>query len=60
MRKPFTTIAIGVLGLIAVLHVLRLFFQWPATINGIDIPIWASILGAIVAAVLALMVQRES
>ena len=60
MRKPFTTITIGILGLMAVLHVLRLFFQWPVTINGIDIPMWASILAAIVAAVLAVMVQRES
>jgi len=60
MRKPFTTITIGILGLMAVLHVLRLFFHWPVTINGIDIPMWASVLAAIVAAVLAVMVQRES
>jgi len=60
MRKPFTAITLALLGLIALLHVLRLLFQWPVTINGIDIPTWASILGAIVAAVLAVMVQRES
>jgi hypothetical protein len=60
MRKPFTAITIALLSLIAFLHVLRLLFQWPATINGIDIPMWASILGTIVAAGLAVMVQRES
>lgn len=60
MTKPFTAITIALLGLIALLHVLRLLYQWPVTINGIDIPMWASILGAIVAAVLAGMVQRET
>ncbi len=58
--KPFTTIAVFIFGLIALLHVVRLFFGWEVIINGIVIPMWASILGLIIAGGLAVMLRRES
>ena len=58
--KPFTTIAIGIFSLVAVLHVLRLLFGWAIVVAGIAIPMWVSVLGAVVAGGLAVMVWRES
>jgi hypothetical protein len=57
--KPFTTAAVGIFAIISIVHVLRLFFGWTANINGTDVPIWISGIGALVSCVLALMVWRE-
>lgn len=58
--KPFTKIAVGVLALMAVLHVLRVVFGWEAMIAGWVFPLWLSLFGAVLAGGLALMVWRES
>ena len=58
--KLFTTIAVVIFSLMAVLHVLRLFFGWEAVINGMIIPMWASAVGVLIAGGLALMLWRES
>ena len=58
--KPFTAITIVVFSLVAVLHVLRLMFRWEVVINGLVMPMWASVVGLIVAAGLAVMVWREA
>jgi hypothetical protein len=58
--KPFTTIAIIVFSLIALIHLLRLFFLWEVTINGMILPIWISVPGVLIASVLAFMVRQES
>ncbi len=58
--KPFTTIAIVIFSLVAVLHVLRLIFGWQAVIDGLVIPMWASVVGLIIAGWLAIMLWRES
>ena len=58
--KPFTTIAIVIFSLVAVVHVLRLIFGWEAVINGMVIPMWVSVVGIIIAGGLAVMVWRES
>jgi len=58
--KPFTTIAIVIFSLMAALHVLRLIFGWEAAINGLVIPMWASLVGLIIAGGLAVMLWRES
>ena len=58
--KPFTAIAVIVFSVIAVLHLLRLFFRWEIILNGGILPMWVSIPGFIIAAGLALMVWRES
>jgi hypothetical protein len=58
--KPFTTIAVAVLALIAIAHVLRLFASWEVVVVGFVIPVWWSAIGAFVAGGLALMVWREA
>ena len=58
--KPFTTIAIVIFSLVAVLHVLRLMFRWEVVINGLLMPMWVSVVGIIVAGGLALLVWREA
>lgn len=58
--KPFTYIAVGVFALVALLHGLRLLFGWEATIAGLSVPLWASLLGTVIAGGLAVMVWRES
>ncbi len=58
--RPFTTIAVVVFSLIAVVHLLRLFFHWQVTINGMLVPIWVSIPGFIITGVLAIMLWQEA
>ena len=60
MKKPFTYIAIVVFTLVALLHLLRLVFGWEATIAGLAVPIWLSLLGTVIAGGLAVLVWRES
>ncbi len=59
MKKPFTTIAIGLFVLIALLHVVRLLFQWEVVVNGVIIPLWVSLIGFIISGALAVMVYLE-
>jgi len=58
--KPFSSIAGLVLALIALVQLLRVIFGWSVVINGYVIPLWASALACLVAAVLAVMVWREA
>ena len=57
--KPFTTVAVIVFALVALLQVLRLALGWKVTVNGLHIPLWASVIAAVVAAMLAFKVWRE-
>ncbi|HEV2817142.1 MAG TPA: hypothetical protein VGW40_07980 [Allosphingosinicella sp.] len=58
--KPFTTAAILVFALIALLHLYRLVKPFEVVVGGTAVPQWISIAGLIVAGGLALMVWRES
>ena len=58
--KPFTTIAVAVFTLVALVHLLRLFAGWEVVVAGIVIPVWLSWIGLIFAGGLALMVWREN
>ena len=58
--KPFTTIASGILGLIALAHLYRLLSPFDVIVAGAAVPQWASILGLVVAGGLALMLAREA
>jgi hypothetical protein len=58
--KPFTTIAVVVFSLIALIHLLRLFFGWEVIISGMILPLWISVPGFLIASGLALMLWRES
>jgi hypothetical protein len=58
--KPFTTVTVALLALIAVAHLLRLFTGWEVIVGGYVIPVWISWLGLIIAGGLAVMVWREA
>jgi hypothetical protein len=58
--KPVTTIVVILLSAISIAQLLRLIFQVNVVANGVTIPIWLSIFGCIVPAVLAFMLWREN
>lgn len=57
--KPFTSLAIVVLALLALLQLTRVALGWTVVVNGFAVPVWASAVAAIVAGGLALMLYRE-
>jgi len=60
MKKPFTTIAVVLLSLVALLQLLRVMLGWEVAVNGVLIPFWASGVAFAVATGLAAMVWRET
>ncbi len=58
--KPFTTLAVALFALIALAHLYRLATGCEVVVNGTVVPMWVSVVGAIVAAGLAAMLWRES
>jgi hypothetical protein len=58
--KPFTTIAVVLFSIIAVLQLLRFVLGWEVTVNGILVPVWASGIAFVIATVLAVMLWREA
>jgi hypothetical protein len=48
-QKTFTIIASVIFGVVALLHVLRIFFGWPAVNGGWTVPMWLSWAGLVVA-----------
>lgn len=57
--KPFTTVAVVIFLLVALIQLLRVTLGWEVTVNGIFIPLWASVIACLVAATLAFMLWRE-
>jgi uncharacterized membrane protein YhhN len=58
--KPFTTIAVLIFAVICVVHIVRFFSAWPVRINNLDVPVWISVVGALVFGLLAFMLWREN
>ena len=58
--KPFTTIAVVLFALIAVLQLLRFILGWEITVNGLIVPVWLSAIAFVITAGLAIMVWREA
>ena len=58
--KPFTTAAVILLAIVAVLQLVRFILSWDVIVNGITIPIWVSGIAFVVAATLAVMLRREA
>jgi hypothetical protein len=58
--KPFTFLATVIFALVALVQLVRVALGWPVTINGIEIPLWASAVVAAVAALMSIMVWREN
>ncbi|MEP6875850.1 MAG: hypothetical protein ABI887_15935 [Burkholderiales bacterium] len=59
MKKPFTTFAVALLSLLALLQLLRFLLGWEVVVNGVHIPLWVSGVAFVVATGLAAMVWRE-
>lgn len=57
--KPFTSLTVAVLALIAILQLARFALGWEVSVNGVAIPLWFSLVAAIVLGGLALMLWRE-
>jgi len=61
--KAYLIVTGCLFGIIAVLHLFRLIYQWPAQIGTVNIPIIASCAGLLVAALLCvwafLLVARK-
>lgn len=60
MKKPFTTLTVAILAIVAIAHALRLVFGWSIAIAGTDVPAWVSIVALIVSAGLAVGTWREN
>jgi hypothetical protein len=58
--KPVTTIVVILLSAISFAQLLRLIFQVEIIAGGVSIPIWLSIFGCMIPAVLAYMLWREN
>ncbi len=58
--KPFTTLAVILLSLIAVLQLTRFVQGWEVSINGAIVPVWVSGIAFVVLAAVAAMLWRES
>lgn len=57
--KPFSTVAVMLFSLVALVHLLRIVLGWEVTVDGIFIPLWVSVIACVGAAVLAFMLWRE-
>jgi len=58
--KPFTTLAVILFSLIAVLQLTRFIQGWEVTVNGLVVPVWVSGVAFVVLAGIAAMLWRES
>ena len=58
--KPFTALAAILLAIGALVQLIRFLCNWEVTINGMDVPVWASGIAFLVASVLATMLWREN
>ncbi len=58
--KPATLVATIFLFVVAILHLVRLFFHVELIVNGAMVPMWVSIVGFLFTAGLAIMMWREN
>lgn len=58
--KPFATLSVALLGAIAALQLFRFLQGWPVLVNGVAVPLWVSGVAALILALLALALWRES
>ena len=58
--KPFTTLAVVLLALIALAQATRFLLGWEVTIDGIVVPVWLSGIAVVIVGGIAAMLWRES
>lgn len=47
--RTYAVVSAVIFGLVALVQLLRLIFQWPVTVDGQPVPIWVSVIVLIVA-----------
>jgi hypothetical protein len=60
MKRPFTIVAAIIFAVVALVHLLRLMYGWVVNIAGGNLPMWTSVLGLVIAGVLAAGLWWES
>jgi hypothetical protein len=58
--KPVSLIVSVLLLLIAIIHLVRIVFDVEVVVAGAVVPMWISLIGCIVTALLAVLLWRES
>ena len=58
--RPVVTITIILLTAVAASHALRLVFGVALTVGSTDIPMWVSVVGAVVPGTLAVLLWKEN
>ena len=53
-------VAAPLLGFIAVVQAVRFVQAWPVSVNGFEVPVWASAIAALVIGAISALVWRES
>jgi len=51
--RPSSTVAAIIFLVVAVLQAIRYFNGWVITVNGVDVPLWVSLVGIIVPGLMA-------
>jgi hypothetical protein len=59
-QKTYNIVTAALFLVIALLHLLRIIFGWPAQIGGLDIPVWVSWLALVITGTLAYVGFRHS
>lgn len=60
MNRPISVVAVVIFAIVCVIQLLRLFLGWTLVIDGVTIPMWASVVAAAVAAAMSVLLWRES
>jgi hypothetical protein len=60
VKRPFTIVAAIIFAVVALVHLLRLMYGWVVNIAGGNLPMWTSVLGLVIAGVLAAGLWWES
>jgi hypothetical protein len=58
--KPFTKVASLILGIVALVHLVRLIVQFQVTVGSLTVPMWISVPALIVTATISWGLWREA
>ena len=58
--KPASFVAASLLGIVSIMHILRLVFHTEVVIGGRALPTWVSVVGGVAAGALSVLVFREA
>jgi hypothetical protein len=59
-KTTFNTVAGVAFLIVAVIHLLRIFYGWEVSVGGLIIPLWVSYLGVVVPGLLSYFGLRKS